>query len=1118
MVNHIDSITEFHSLLDYYISCLEKEEKLMLNFDYKENNKRFYSHIFKKELFLLQKKEQVEIKKTPETEGIFKDYKLNYKDVPISYGYPLFMDSNGKVSPVFYVEIRVDEKEGALIFTKMEPNPEFNHYILSKHEGYGIEEINNIRAKIAEEEDFSIKLSIIAKELNLDEKTISPELEQKPMIVTNSPQLINKAILYFGGKMGFTKGLIDELRELKKKSKHEIETTSLGFLFGKEKLNDKEKPKELLEAFNLNESQEEGVKEAFSNDISVITGPPGTGKSQVVLNIIANAVWNDKTVLFASKNNQAVNVVNDKLKGVLSKDLVIRMGSGNYRKKAKLQISNLFQHKESIKVSSSFEKNKQSIFHLNEEIHKLKSKIGCLSELNAKIDKHYEMIETLSDLLPKELKQDIQNKQYLSLNKFSVKKDISSIDILILNIKTLNEKIKEEKAKLNNFTAKIGIPSQLFPLFEEHEYDNTNELELIKDIELLCIKDNFIKKVIKKVFPKYFLNEVYSLFKKHYEALDRDVQAYFNKQIEFNSKSIKANLELILNFKRLSKINKEIEKLNKDVSKLIETKKGIFNKYYTQLSTPTKKFIGSKDKSDDNFLKQFLSWLLVMEDITTHDKEIHTIKNLLFDEPHFSMLYSKIAKFQEERQKISKNIFEDYWFEKLKNTSPSDENHVSRYIDATEKLEPYIQDPTLWYQLVKEQQREIEKVLPFLPVWIVTNLSAKNSLPLKENLFDLLVIDEASQCDIASAFPLFYRAKKVVVIGDTQQLKHISSLKDSEDNKIASDNKISKLYLDYAYSKNSLYDISKLTIQNKNKHPTLLNQHYRSHKDIINFSNEYFYDKRLDIMTDENKLISKGAYPMGIKWVDVKGNTKSLHNNEEAEKIISIIKKIRNHHKSDFKKVSLGVVTLFKNQMELITNRINKTKELEEMDIKVGTAHRFQGDEKDIIIFSPAISQNTEQKTLNWVHATKQLLNVAITRARSILIIVGDKERCQEAGGILKKLADYCIPREQKEVNFESKIEHRLYKRLEKDKIKFHYQYETKVKGNKLYRLDFALFVNKNKYDIEIDGDKAHSQKIESDSLRNTHLKLEGWKIRRFRAVDIQNNLGKVMEEIKRLC
>ena len=62
------------------------------------------------------------------------------------------------------------------------------------------------------------------------------------------------------------------------------------------------------------------------------------------------------------------------------------------------------------------------------------------------------------------------------------------------------------------------------------------------------------------------------------------------------------------------------------------------------------------------------------------------------------------------------------------------------------------------------------------------------------------------------------------------------------------------------------------------------------------------------------------------------------------------------------------------------------------------------------------------------------------------------------------------------------------------------------------------MFINDNKYNIEVDGDKAHSQKIESDVLRDIHLRMEGWKIRRFQANEIQNNIKRVIEEIKRLC
>ena len=93
---------------------------------------------------------------------------------------------------------------------------------------------------------------------------------------------------------------------------------------------------------------------------------------------------------------------------------------------------------------------------------------------------------------------------------------------------------------------------------------------------------------------------------------------------------------------------------------------------------------------------------------------------------------SKIEKYRKEKIKISKNIFENYWFEKLKKTSPSDENHVSRYVDSLGKLENYVEDYNLWKQLIGEQKSEIQELLSFLPIWIVTNLSVKNSLPLNK--------------------------------------------------------------------------------------------------------------------------------------------------------------------------------------------------------------------------------------------------------------------------------------------------------------------------------------------------------------------------------------------------
>jgi hypothetical protein len=143
MFKHISSIEEFRSLLDYYISCLEKEDMLSLTFNFRLGGKKFHSNIFKKEQFFLQKKEQVVIKKTPKIENIFKNYKLLRGNMPIFYGYPLFMDSNGNVSPVFFVEVLPDEKNDSIILTKESVTPEFNHYILAKH-GYNVEEIKRL--------------------------------------------------------------------------------------------------------------------------------------------------------------------------------------------------------------------------------------------------------------------------------------------------------------------------------------------------------------------------------------------------------------------------------------------------------------------------------------------------------------------------------------------------------------------------------------------------------------------------------------------------------------------------------------------------------------------------------------------------------------------------------------------------------------------------------------------------------------------------------------------------------------------------------------------------------------------------------------------------------------
>ena len=298
----------FNSLLNYYVSCLEKEDMLSLTFNFKSDGKNFYSDILNNEDLFQAKKEQILISKTPKIENFMQSYKLTQKNKSMFYGYPLYMDSNGDVSPIFFIEIFLEEEGNNVIFTKESVTPEFNHYILKKN-GYQIEEIEKIQMELEEEDNFILKLDKVLELLHLKNDNISPSLQISKLEIKPNQQLINKVMIYFGERTGITKGLIIELQKLKKIPFQQIKSSSLGNIVEQTsdlKIQTIDRP--LLEIFEMNNSQEKSVLNALKKPITVITGPPGTGKSQVVLNIIANAVYNDKTILFSSKNNRAVDV------------------------------------------------------------------------------------------------------------------------------------------------------------------------------------------------------------------------------------------------------------------------------------------------------------------------------------------------------------------------------------------------------------------------------------------------------------------------------------------------------------------------------------------------------------------------------------------------------------------------------------------------------------------------------------------------------------------------------------------------------------------------------------------------------------------------------------------
>src|SRR5207302_1342202 len=182
-----------------------------------------------------------------------------------------------------------------------------------------------------------------------------------------------------------------------------------------------------------------------------------------------------------------------------------------------------------------------------------------------------------------------------------------------------------------------------------------------------------------------------------------------------------------------------------------------------------------------------------------------------------------------------------------------------------------------------------------LSCWAVTSLSARGRVPFEPGFFDLLVIDEASQCDIASVLPLLYRAKRAVVIGDPKQLRHISSLPPEQDRQLLAKHGLVEGFAGWAYSVNSLFDLASGLCRSEDI--VALRDHHRSDADIIGFSNDHFYEGRLRVATKYDRLRRPTGDQAAVRWIETSGRvvrpaSGGAINEDEAHAVLREIERL----------------------------------------------------------------------------------------------------------------------------------------------------------------------------------------------------------------------------------
>lgn len=833
--------------------------------------------------------------------------------------------------------------------------------------------------------------------------------------------IYNRAILVAAERSPYTKGLESELGMLQSAEESKYGGTALGSWLTRETIASPPADQQpLLEVLPLNTEQRQAVRQALSNPLTVITGPPGTGKSQVVTSILINSAWRGKTVLFASKNNKAVDVVETRVNSLGPRPVLLRLGANQYQTRLANYLVSLLAANATTDDQERYRECEETHVKLRQRSDALDTALQAVVQLRNEVDAVEQRVEQARHDMGEEVFRKSK-----SIDQEKLKRAIAHIQRAIdqadrakqaLPIRLLWPFIRSKRFERLATTIKpfgkaarqLGLP------LPERTIDSTTIDEWIRYGQELAVR---VSQVI-------------------------EAQAYFTKL---------ASLTKHHSIEELSRLRR---KLTNDLSANSET--------------------------------LWQAWLRLQPARMSPEQ-----RRLLGD---YSALLQMIVSANDQNRQLGRDVFRRY------------------------------------YQL-------FPKIRSILSCWAITSLSARGRVPFEPSFFDLLVVDEASQCDIASALPLLFRARRVVVIGDPMQLRHISTLSNQQDQQLLSKHGLLEDYAGWAYSPKSLFDLASSLCRSEDI--VALRDHHRSHADIIEFSNRTFYEGRLRVATSYDRLRRPQTDEPAVRWVHLEGrtvrpSTGGAINEEEARRVVAEIKDLV----SRGYRGSVGVVSPFRAQANRIRDLV-----FQQDDLAVGLAnaeflsdavHSFQGDERDVIFFSPAVSNATPRGALWFLQHYPNLFNVAITRARAALIVVGDRSAVLNSGvGYLAKFASYVeqvgnsapVPVSETQADYGPEYPSVARPELVSEWERFFYRaaYSAGVRPIpqyplEKYILDFAVIDGDRRLNIEIDGEQYHrnwdGELCRRDQIRNQRLMELGWDVMRFWVYQVRDDLDQCIARV----
>lgn len=685
----------------------------------------------------------------------------------------------------------------------------------------------------------------------------------------------------------------------------------------------------------LNTSQEQAQLQIKKGQHLVIQGPPGTGKSQTISNVIAQSVYDNKNVLMVSEKKAAIDVVYSRLSHLNQYALIL--DNINDKKNFYAQCEQLFVDNNAQSEIIDLNKQNTAMNELIEDASKLKDYLTSplIDDL------------TLLDLYPITHKIDYTQeeifKEYDQLKKMVDPKHFSSY-------KTLKD------LDLTNFNDQVAY------LTLTKSIPNLKDINTsLSDYDVMTLKSAYpeIKKQVASFKESGF---VFKLFNK--SKVDSTLEP-LRKLLPSVTIETLDSIDTLLN--NYPQISKPVElTLSPELLTLIDQMMKTFNE---------------DEKNSLNRLINFIGFELIQD----YENKHRDLADLVDSFPQ--LINSFNASADEKSNLLQQTLAQKLHENRLQLKASKRSLEMQRIIERKRK-----------WSISKFVDRFYVELFDGIKIWLLTPDVVSEIFPLKPDLFDVLIFDEASQLYIEKAIPSILRSKQVVIAGDSKQLRPSAFGVGRYDY----DEEIEDDFIDAtaALDEESLLDLARFKFSNMT-----LNYHYRSlYEELIAFSNAAFYKNQL--IVSPNALPSITPPLKRIKVDD--GQWIKRSNQAESIAVVNLIKEISETREDN---ETIGVITFNATQRALIEKNLEElaasdkafgdfyaqesTREKNNQDLSlfVKNIENVQGDERDIIIFSITYAQDENGKVpsfFGWLsqQGGENRLNVAVTRAKKQIYVV----------------------------------------------------------------------------------------------------------------------------------